>query len=591
MRKAFVRSKREQRETILKKHLRSPAAFKLTPTMIVLAVFTISVVLRLFGIRWGLPDPSRLHSYHPDEVMILAPVVRMNIFEGDLNPHFFNYGSLFLYIVYFARLILEGIGLLDLSAPNSFAWVNQWAVLHLTARWLSALLGAGTVVMVYIWGHRLWGAKVSLVPAILLASYPLHLQHSHFATVDVPLTFFTTAALYFLVFRQGLCGLILSSFMSGLATATKYSVGPALFLAILSNIPLNPIKSTVVSALLSLIVFFIGFFVGCPYSILAFDEFFRDFYWEAFVHSRQGHGYIFQNTGNGFVYHLVFNLPSAVGLSGCLAAVMGLVAALRKRHRTVEERRTLRITLVFFLAYFIPLAFSQVRFCRYLMPVLPLLALWSGFLFSNEVTRGVGTPGRKAAVSVATVSVVATFLSGWAINGLFAGPDPRDRAADWLKTRLHTDRTGKVPTLALHDAPWFYTPPFSPYNGGSKTASAFRQWARAAALQVVTVGFSVEALRKYQPDFFVTSDYEFYDPLRLGIPEAVVFYEEVQRRSTHMVTFSSVPYLYPFRVPFVWHFKPLPHDMKYVNPQIRVYVFGSHQRTDGQAGDNDSYDS
>lgn len=58
-----------------------------------------------------------------------------------------------------------------------------------------------------------------------------------------------------------------------------------------------------------------------------------------------------------------------------------------------------------------------------------------------------------------------------------------------------------------------------------------------------------------------------------------------------MVTFSSVPYLYPFRVPFVWHFKPLPHDMKYVNPQIRVYVFGSHQRTDGQAGDNDSYDS
>jgi hypothetical protein len=68
---------------------------------------SLALLLRLYGLEWGLPSPERVHSYHPDEITLIAPTLHMNIFAGEMNPHFFNYGSFFLYAVYFTRLFAE----------------------------------------------------------------------------------------------------------------------------------------------------------------------------------------------------------------------------------------------------------------------------------------------------------------------------------------------------------------------------------------------------------------------------------------------------------------------------------------------------
>jgi hypothetical protein len=73
--------------------------------VMVSTVLALTLLLRLYGLEWGLPSPDRVHSYHPDEITVIGPTLHMNIFAGEMNPHFFNYGSLFLYAVYFARLL------------------------------------------------------------------------------------------------------------------------------------------------------------------------------------------------------------------------------------------------------------------------------------------------------------------------------------------------------------------------------------------------------------------------------------------------------------------------------------------------------
>ena len=45
--------------------------------------------LRVWGITFGLP-----YLYHPDEPLGVSVAINM-VKTGDLNPHFFGYGSLF----------------------------------------------------------------------------------------------------------------------------------------------------------------------------------------------------------------------------------------------------------------------------------------------------------------------------------------------------------------------------------------------------------------------------------------------------------------------------------------------------------------
>jgi len=546
-----------------------------------IVVLVVGLSLRLYGLDWGLPSPERVHSYHPDEITVIGPTLHMNIFSGEMNPHFFNYGSLFLYAVYFARLLVEGYGWLDLTpffrAFNAGGWVSvaeslpavtELAKLHLLARLLSVLCGMGTIALVFLWGRRLAGWQPATVAALLLSSFPIHVQHSHFVTVDVPLTLLTTFALYLATFAESGRRFLWAAFVAGLATAVKYSVAPAMWLTLAvlwawrTGFWTTLIRLVALSAVMAA-----GFLLGCPYAVLAFPEFWHDFYWETFVHSRIGHGYIFVNTGNGHWFHLTVNLPAAIGVPALLLALAGVLpfatasetgegTSFLPRHRTIVA------TTLFTLAYFLPLGFAQVRFARYLMPLLPLLAIWGALVWEKRRWRNLWRLG-----VVATCGY--TLLCGIAVASLFAPPDPRDEAAQFIRQQA----TLKKPlTLALHDLPWFYTPPICPLNGGMKTKRDFEVWQVTAPMRFALVRFDVEELQASEADLFVASDFEYGDPLRLGLDDAERFYDWLYANNRQVRVFRKEPCL-PWRTePFRWYFRPLPHDMRYVNPIVKVFV-------------------
>jgi len=59
-------------------------------------ILLAAAALRFWGINWGLP----LKKAHIDESVVIFYTMRF--FTGDLNPHiFFDYPTLFLYVLYF----------------------------------------------------------------------------------------------------------------------------------------------------------------------------------------------------------------------------------------------------------------------------------------------------------------------------------------------------------------------------------------------------------------------------------------------------------------------------------------------------------
>src|SRR5690606_16053703 len=109
-----------------------------------------------------------------------------------------NYPSLFIYLTHILHLILTGFGVFQLNASDpSLVW--QWPYqIMLSARFLSALFGAGTAILLYFLINA-WNPsykKYALAASLLFALLPGHAQHSHFATVDVASTFWIALSLF-----------------------------------------------------------------------------------------------------------------------------------------------------------------------------------------------------------------------------------------------------------------------------------------------------------------------------------------------------------------------------------------------------------
>ena len=106
--------------------------------------------------------------------------------------------------------------------------VDPWDM-RLAGRALSALADVGTVALVFLLGSRMYDRRTGLLASALVAVSVLHVQLSHFLTVDTLLTLLVTACLYFL-YRVASRGRAVDSAAAGallgLALATKMSVIP-----------------------------------------------------------------------------------------------------------------------------------------------------------------------------------------------------------------------------------------------------------------------------------------------------------------------------------------------------------------------------
>src|SRR6478609_5783142 len=117
---------------------------------------------RFWSLTFGFPQLTR-----PDEEAIVTVAAR--VLRGDFNPGFFDYPTLFMYLV----ALVEKAWIGGAAAPDDLRP-------FLIARALSATLGTLSVPLLFVVARRLFSLRIAVMASALLAVAFLHVRDSHF---------------------------------------------------------------------------------------------------------------------------------------------------------------------------------------------------------------------------------------------------------------------------------------------------------------------------------------------------------------------------------------------------------------------------
>src|SRR4051812_2683430 len=212
-----------------------------------------------------------------DEPEVMERAVRM-MKTGDLNPHFFDYPSLYMYVeaaVSTARFIVGALqgqwsGLAQAPTESFYLW----------ARGMTALLGTLTVWLVYRAGLR-WSPQVALLSAVLIAVMPLHVRESHFVLTDVPTTFCVMLTLLLSLRaheRETVRDFAFAGAAAGLAAALKYNGVVSVLMPLVACAMTPRLRSTRLACAVSIVGAMLAtFLVAAPYTLLDLPTFLNQF--------------------------------------------------------------------------------------------------------------------------------------------------------------------------------------------------------------------------------------------------------------------------------------------------------------------------
>ena len=361
----------------------------------------------------------------------------INFLTGDLNPHFFNWPSLYMYLVsaLFALYgaILEWTG----GVPALEAFTRSTATFYLIGRFANALLGTLTVGLTYVVGAKTFGPAVGLAAGFFLAINLQHVVDSHFATTDVPVTCAVLVAVL-AAWRYWERGRARDAFLAGLtgglAASVKYNGGlaGAAFLAVyFLRRPHGdgPWWRALTGRILP--VWFLGallgFLGGTPFAAPAPAEFVRGLFGEV-----RAIGTVqFGNEGDppGLLFHLGHSVPQAMGVPLLLCAAAGAVVALARR--TPAHL----ILLAFPLPYLGVIAMWDSRFERYAEPLFPFLAVLAAVGIAEVLGRWRWRRGIAFALAAASVAILPVARLGY-YELVLRRPDSREIAGEWIETNI-----------------------------------------------------------------------------------------------------------------------------------------------------------
>jgi hypothetical protein len=402
------------------------SGFKSWETLALVLILLVAAALRLYGLNW---DGG--HWLHPDERQIYFIVLRLDwpgslaealTLASPLNPRFFAYGSLPLYLLKLVAALLQPLWP-ALRDPDN---------LHLAGRPLAILFDLGTVYLTYRLARILWRPLSRAAappadsvtarrrggdwPALLAAAFTglavLHVQLAHFYTADPLLTFFVLLTLYLAagVARAGGGGRgggarrrqIALGIALGLALATKISAAPLLFVLyvaydtrarIAGGQPsaaasrLDRLAATIRPMLLPLLVAGAVFFLTQPYALIDW----RNFLDQTMRESQIARGtfnvpYTIQYAGTLPVLYMVwqtalwgYSLP--LGLVAWASLVASLVRWLRRGSWADA------LLLAWAGPYLVITGLLYTKYLRYMLPVVPVLCILAAALLAATIHK------------------------------------------------------------------------------------------------------------------------------------------------------------------------------------------------------------
>ncbi len=373
----------------------------------------------------------RLYTRQPDEMITFQALSRMNPRAGDLDPHLYQYGGGFIYLVGAAVELSHLLGLTRLSSDPAPYLANPelFARFYLAARLVTLLFGALLLVAAMRLARRAGGRTAGWVAFVLVAASPVFITGVLEAKPHLPavclLLWAILAALDWLALgrrrdavRLGLAaGYAFGLVLTGVAGALLWPV-----LALVRR-P-RRWKPLVAAGLLALVVFvvtnpFVAYNALCNRAALA------------------------GNLGNSTAMYHAGNLLAGVWrvasllIEGCgpVVTIAGLLALVRSWRRWPRETAAVIAPGIALVLLCVAIgAHKPAEFARFLLLPAVLLAVGSAILIADVSRRHAGRSVIATLLILLTMRTPA-YVRNFAIDARFER-ESRHRAAVFLEANV-----------------------------------------------------------------------------------------------------------------------------------------------------------
>lgn len=400
-------------------------------------ILLLAYFIRIYGINW-----DQGHHLHPDERMLIMVADKINFFK-NLNPDFFNYGSLPIYI-------LKGLSqLIDFLFNKSLS--NYDGMLTI-GRGISVFFDLFTILLVYKITKLLFKeSKIALFAGLFYAIAFFPIQSSHFFVVDVMLNTLITGLIYTLLIyfkSQSLkkiyaLGLIFAAMM-----ATKFTA--IIFLPVIIGViffkTIKQFNNLAISLITFGFSFFIFHFFFMPYAYLEHIRFISDIKAQLIMNSDP---YIFPYTRQyvgtlPYFYYLknIFlwglgPIISILSLIGLITILLNCYIAIKKLAIKQYNHITIFVLFcLFYLLYFLVIGRSAVKFMRYMLPLYPFFCIFAGYgLYKIYILKN------KISIFLTFIFLLLAFLWSYIFVNIYSFTHTRIAATNWILKNIPEGKT------------------------------------------------------------------------------------------------------------------------------------------------------
>ncbi len=416
-----------------------------------IAIVLLAGAIAIPGIQWGLPD--RL-GWAADELVPEKVLEAIDL--GFANGWHYKYPPFHYYLLsvfYMPVLALAKLGLTDRASDETYT------LLFLLGRSLSVLMGMGTIALIYQLGKEIFDVRTGLFSALIFTLTPVYVYYAKITNLDIPMLFWLVGFLIFygrILRDQRLSDYRWGALLGTIAICTKdpaygFVSLPLLPVLILYGFRLrkeNPKQSwgKTFKKVLSdrrfwqpLLIGIFGF-LTLSNAFLNFDGFIDRInlllYGSAKIRPRYsedlwGQWQMFGTTLRTFRF--MFGWPVAIAILCGIGRYTWHLITAKLHQRNWIPLGLLIPSVSYYFLYVTPVMYNPDR---YLMPLMPMLAIFGGKFVADIVSKRGNF--RWVAGAIAAGVFAYTFAYAWTPNTLMLN-DSRYGVETWMAGNIPKD--------------------------------------------------------------------------------------------------------------------------------------------------------
>ena len=388
-----------------------------------------------FVIDGASQSERAFYHFHPDETALIQAALDP---IDPLAPKITSYGMLPIYLL---RGVLEFNSIIfgqDFTNQNSPDGVRY---VYFTARILAILASCLTLYLIWLLGARWFSDLTGLLAVCVVAAAPIAIQLAHFYTVDGLFTLLILATMYALLRaleQPDWRWFVLTGILIGLSGAIRLIGLSAGFILLVGHVA----HQRQLKAVLTPSIWLAG--LSAVLCLLALQPFLLDYDLTSQDTNPYGLGFAMDWARGEFLtiwslvdihtisylHHWTHLWPLGIGWPLTILFIFGLSYSLWK----IDHQKGL--ILLWIGIYFYVIGGLQAKPIRYLLPLLPFLALLSAdfcvwFIRSPQLVRA-----RKLAIGICAAIFMYSTIYGVAFASLYTREDSRIQAARWIDQHI-----------------------------------------------------------------------------------------------------------------------------------------------------------